>query len=108
MFFEVASKLRCELPRDIKMESILLTEFSSLAEDIHVKTREAPQNTDLDMREVLGIDKALQTIQGKLVNNTSKLIEMSERIKKESKKLKEVKDDPTYSKEHRQLHRDKY
>ena len=34
------------------------------------------------MREFLGIDKALQTIQGELVNNTSKLTEINERIKK--------------------------
>ena len=32
--------------------------------------------SDLDMQEFLGIDKALQSIQGELVNNTSKLIEI--------------------------------
>ena len=87
------------------MESIPLTELSSLVEDIHAKTREALQNTDLDMRELLGINKALQTIQSELVNNTSKLTEINERIKKESKKIKEVQDDPTYSEEQRQLYR---
>ena len=46
------------------MESIPLKELSSLIEDIHVKEREASQNTDFDMREFLGIDKALQSIQG--------------------------------------------
>ena len=45
-------------------------ELSSLAEDIHAKIREALQNTDLDMREFLGIDKTLQTIEAELVNNT--------------------------------------
>ena len=44
----------------MQMESIPLEELSSLVEDIHIKTREASQNTDLDMREFLGIDKALQ------------------------------------------------
>ena len=44
------------------MESIPLKELSSLAEDIHLKTREASQINDLDMREFLGIDKALQSI----------------------------------------------
>ena len=39
-------------------------EHSSLVEYIHVKTREVSQNTDLDIREFLGIDKALQSIQG--------------------------------------------
>ena len=37
------------------MESMLLIELSFLAEDIHVKTWEALQNTDLDMREFLGM-----------------------------------------------------
>ena len=48
--FRAATKLRSELPTDIEMESIPLGKLSSLVEDIHVKTREAPQNTDLDMR----------------------------------------------------------
>ena len=60
--FRVATKLSRELPTDLEMESIPLEELSSLVEDIHVKTREASQNTDLDMREFLGIDKALQSI----------------------------------------------
>ena len=70
------------------MESIPLMELSTLAEDIHVKTREASQNTDNDLREFLGIDNALQTIQRELINNTSKLTEINDCIKKESKKLK--------------------
>ena len=58
------------------MESIPLMDLSSLVEDIHVNTREASQNTDLVMREFLGVDKALQSIQGELLNNTSKLTEI--------------------------------
>ena len=58
------------------MDSIPLMDLSSLVEDIHVNTREASQNTDLVMREFLGIDKALQSIQGELLNNTSKLTEI--------------------------------
>ena len=48
-------------------------ELSSLAEDIHVKTRKASQNTDLDIREFLEINKASESIQGGLLNNTQKL-----------------------------------
>ena len=48
------------------MESIPPMELLYLVEDIHVKTREASQNTDLDMREFLGIDKVLQSIQDEL------------------------------------------
>ena len=57
--FKAATKLSRELPTDLEMESIPLEELSSLVKDIHVKTREASQNTDLDMPEFLGIDKAL-------------------------------------------------
>ena len=67
------------------MESIPLKEILSLVEDIHVKTREASQNNDLDMREFLGIDKALQGIQDELLNNTSKLTEIDKRIKRDTK-----------------------
>ena len=66
---------------DIEMERIPLMELSSLVEDIHVKTWEASQNTDLDMGEFLGINKALQSIQGELLNYTSKLTEINKRIK---------------------------
>ena len=105
--FKATAKLNRELPTDLEMESIPLEELSSLAEDIHVKTREASQNTDLDMREFLGIDKALQSIQGELLNNTSKLTEIDKRIKRDTKKLEEVENDPTYSDEQRQLYRDR-
>ena len=60
-------------------------ELSSLAEDIYAKTRKASQNTDLDMQDFLGIDKPLPTIQGELVNNTSKLTGINERIQKRVK-----------------------
>ena len=104
---KAATKLSCELPTDLEMESIPLQELSSLIEDIHVKTREASQNTDLDMREFLGIDKALQGIQGERLNNTSKLTEISKRMVRDTKKLEEVKNDPTYSDEQRQLYKDR-
>ena len=39
------------------------------------------------MREFLGIDKTLQSIQGELLNNTSKLTEINKRIKRDTKKL---------------------
>ena len=89
------------------MESIPPIELLSLVEDIHVKTREASQNTDLDMREFLGIDKALQSIQGELLNNTSKLTEIDKHIKRDTKKLQKVEYYPTYTDEQRQLYRDR-
>ena len=54
-----------------------MKELSSLAEDIRIKTWEASQDTLLDMRKFLGIDKALQSIQGELLNNISKLTEIN-------------------------------
>ena len=86
--FKAATKLNRELPTDIEMESMPLEELSSLAEDINVKIREASQNTDLDMREFLGINKALQSIQGELLNNTSKLTEIDKRIKRRRSPIK--------------------
>ena len=47
------------------------------------------------MREFLGIDNALQSTQGELLNNTSKLTEINKCIKRDTKKLQEVGNDPT-------------
>ena len=97
---------KCELLTDIEKETVPLMELSSLAENIHIKIREASQNTDLEMRGLLVINKALLSIQGNLANNTSKLTELDKQIKKDSKKLKEVEDDPTYSEVQRQIYRE--
>ena len=35
--FKTATKLKCELPKDIEMESITLEELLSIVEDIHVR-----------------------------------------------------------------------
>ena len=102
-----ASKLKAELPTDLQMESISLKELSSLAEDIYTKMREASQQTELDMREFLGISKALQSIKGELLNNMSKLTEIDKRIKTDTKKLEEVENDPAYTNEQRQLYKDR-
>ena len=73
--FKTATKLKFELPTDIEMET-------NTYETIIISRRYSCQNmrsiikSDLDMQEFLGIDKALQSIQGELVNNTSKLIEI--------------------------------
>ena len=102
-----ASELKSELRTDFQMESIALKELSSLTKEIHIKTREVSQNTSLDMLEFLAINKALQSIQGELLNNTSKSTEIDKRIKRDVKKLEEVEKDPTYTDEQRQLYRDR-
>ena len=104
---KAATNFSRDLPTDLEMEVIPLKELLSLVEDIHVKTREASQTTDLDMREFLGNDKALQGIQGELLNNTSKLTEIDKRIQRDTKKLEEVENYPIYTDEQRQLYRDR-
>ena len=59
------------------------------------------------MQEFLGIDKVLQRMQGELLNNNSKLTEIDKRIQRDTKKLEEVENDPTYADEQRQLYRDR-
>ena len=76
-----------------KMDNLRLVD----QETIHVKAREASQNTDFEMPEFLGIDKAVQSIQEELLNNTSKLTEINKSIKRDTKKLEEVENDRTYS-----------
>ena len=61
----------------------------------------------LDMREFLGINKALQSIKGELLINTSKLPEIDKRIQRDTKKLEEVKNDPTYTDKPKQLYKDR-
>ena len=46
---KAATRLKAELPTSLLMECIPLQDLSSLVEHIHIKTREASQNTDLDM-----------------------------------------------------------
>ena len=104
---KAATNFSRDLPTDLEMEVIPLKELLSLVEDIHVKTREASQNTDLDMREFLGNDKALQGIQGELLNNSSKLTEIDKRIQRDTKKLEEVENYLIYTDEQRQLYRDR-
>ena len=47
--------------------------------------RGTTQNTDLDMQQLLMIDKISQLIQGELVQNNSKLTKIDECIKKIAK-----------------------
>ena len=79
------------------MEDIPLLDLGNLAEQVHIATREASTNTDLDMREFLGIDKALRRVQGEIINNTSKLSELDKKLARDREKLEEIKNDPLYS-----------
>ena len=83
------TEVKSALPTDKEMATASSTKVSSHANGTH------PKNTDFDMQEFLGIDKALQTIQMELEINTSKLAKIVKHIKKDSKKFKEFKDNPT-------------
>ena len=96
-----------QFTHSFQMESVPLKELSSLVENIDVKAREASQNTDLDMREFLGIHNALRGIKGEFLNNMSKLTEINKRIERDTKKLAEVKKGSSYTKEQRQLYKDR-
>ena len=61
---KAAHLLKSEIPTQTDIETIPLFDLKSVVQDIRIKTREASQNTDLDMREFLGISKALQSING--------------------------------------------
>ena len=76
------------------MKDIPLKELPKNAKETQNKIREATATqTDLDIREFLGIDKSFQSIQGELLNDTSKLTEINKSIKREEKKLEEVEND---------------
>ena len=78
-----AKKLQEELPTDQEMETIPLKDLGNLAETLHIATREASTNTDLDMREFLAIDRALQRVQGEIRNNLGKLSELDQQLAKD-------------------------
>ena len=46
-------------------------------------------------------------MQGEILNNASELTEIKKRIKRDTKKLKEVENDPTYSDEKMHLYKDR-
>ena len=78
-----------------------------IEEVIEETTREIGVNTDLDMREFLGIDKALTRIKGELENNASKLTELNVELKCNKDKLAEVEDDEVTSESVKQRIRDR-
>ena len=101
--FKIATQLRRELPTDIEMESIPLEEFSSLVEDISFKHGRHHKILTLTLQSIQG----LQSIQDELLNNTSILTEINKRIKRDTKILEEVENDPSYSNEQKQLYKNR-
>ena len=80
-----------DIPSEIEMDELTPQRLEEFIDEV---TRDMSTNTDLDMREFLGIDKALQRIQGELKNNVGKLTEIDEHLERETKKLVEIRDSP--------------
>ena len=96
-----ARKLASIIPTDLQMDNISMEDLSKTITSVGHEVKEASQNTDLDMREMLGLDKALQRVQGELANNLGKLTSIKEHIEREKQKLRDVKNDPSYTDEQR-------
>ena len=80
-----------EIPTELEMDDLTP---QRLEEVINEVMHSVGINTDLDMREFDGIDKALTRIQGELANNAGKLTEIDEHIAREQGKLEEIEDSP--------------
>ena len=80
-----------EIPTELEMDDLTPQKLEEVISEV---TREMSTNTDLDMREFEGLDKALTRIQGELANNAGKLTEIDAHITREQKKLAEIEASP--------------
>ena len=80
-----------DIPSEIEMEELTPLRLEKIIDEV---MHSVSTNTDLDMREFLGIDKALTRIQGELANNAGKLTELDGHLKREQGKLDEIETSP--------------
>ena len=80
-----------DIPSEIEMEELTPLRLEKIIDEV---MHSVSTNTDLDMREFLGIDKALTRIQGELANNAGKLTDLDAHIAREQGKLAEIEDSP--------------
>ena len=69
--------------------SAIAEEASDTVKTMETTLSEAGESEQLSLREIRGLDKALQTIRGELVNNLAKLTELYNHITREQNKLDE-------------------
>ena len=80
-----------QIPTELEMDDLTPQRVEEVINEV---MNSVSTNTDLDMREFLGIDKALTRIQGELANNAGKLTELDEHLKREQGKLAEIETSP--------------
>ena len=80
-----------DIPTELEMDDLSPQRLEEVISEV---MNSIGTNTDLDMREFLGIDKALTRIQGELTNNVGKLTEIDAHITRENNKLAEIEASP--------------
>ena len=80
-----------DIPTELEMKDLSSERLEKVISEV---TRSVETNTDLDMREFEGIDKALTRIKGELANNAGKLTEIDAHIAREQGKLAEIETSP--------------
>ena len=80
-----------QIPTELEMDDLTPQRVEEVINEV---MNSVSTNTDLDMREFLGIDKALTRIKGELVNNAGKLTEIDAHLAREQGKLEEIEDSP--------------
>ena len=91
------NKAEEELPSmsDIaKATDIELQEITENASKSMENLNQQLEAEDLPMRELLGLDKQLRSIRGSLKVEVAKKVQLEESIKKENRKLEELRDYP--------------
>ena len=78
-----------QTPTDLEMEDLTPQQLEDVVKKL---TKPKGMNTGLEMREFLGIDKALTRKTGELKNNGSKMTEIDEHLEREHKRLDEIGD----------------
>ena len=95
-----ARRLNKSLPTDLEIESIPLEDLDRRVSDVDAELR--AYFRELPMRELLGVDKALQRIQEEFANNVAKLGQLDHHITQENDKLETLKTGGgNYTEEHR-------
>ena len=79
---------------DIELQEIMENARRSI-ENL-IAQLEGDSSEDLPMHELLGLDKQLRSIRGSLKVEVAKKVRLEERIKKEKRKLEEIRDNPEY------------